>query len=144
MDGTNKHFAFAAAALLVAAVAICNSAVVAQNVFAEDQISVTPKDIAAEKPAPKRQPIIDDFPLLVFVTTILVDEQNKPQVWLHLVSSNEPLFKVAVGGKFQSTSFPAVHGTVVEINSNNVVFEIDGQRRKVNVGDALSVGTPLK
>jgi hypothetical protein len=114
-----------------------------RNIFApyvETLIANIEDDKTPSKPLPP--PPLDPA-RFAYLKAIVVDVQGNPQIWLHQVTSDEPLFKLSEGDLFQSKRYPKVNGKVVEINVSNAVFDLDGQRRKVMLGDTLKHGTPL-
>jgi hypothetical protein len=100
-----------------------------------------PGDPGPGREGPTRQAMPYNFASLTYVTSIVVDKDGKPEVWLHLVASDEPLLRAKEGKRFVSTKYPVVTGTVVKINTNDVVLDVGGpQLIRVYMGDNLATG----
>jgi hypothetical protein len=80
-------------------------------------------------------PDLLDYTRLTAVTTA----EDRPQAWFSLDLQNETVQK-AVGEKLDVGSY---HATIVEIDGSDVIVEIDGQRRLLTIGEALSQASAL-
>jgi hypothetical protein len=87
-------------------------------------------------------PTLDQLKLTL-VKAIVVPKTGIPEVWIHLVTTNE-MFHVTEGKEFRSTNVPAIRGEVVKINQGDVVLKVANKNMKVLLGCDLGTGYPIK
>ncbi len=115
-----------------------NDAIVKRNLFSPYTPPPPEPPKIAEKP-PEVPP--ENFnPVKAAFVTAIVQEDDRPQVWVNLRTSGE-ILKLRSGDKIDVGTY---HGTITSINSMDVVIQAEGKQYRATLGKSIFEAVPIR